>query len=255
MIITDTHTHLYSEAFDDDRREAVQKAIDLGVKRFFIPAIDSTYTESMLALKKDFPGYMFLMTGLHPTHVKENFEEELAHVEEMLNKHTYYAVGEIGIDLYWEKKYLKEQQIAFRKQIQIAKKHKLPIVIHCREAFDEVFEILEEEKGDDLRGIFHCFTGTFEQAEKAISYNMKLGIGGVVTFKNGKIDTFLKNIDLKHIVLETDAPYLAPTPYRGKRNESAYIVNVLEKLADIHSVSNEEIALLTTENSKEVFGI
>lgn len=255
MIITDTHTHLYSEAFDDDRREAVQKAIDLGVKRFFIPAIDSTYTESMLALKKDFPGYMFLMTGLHPTHVKENFEEELAHVEEMLNKHTYYAIGEIGIDLYWEKKYLKEQQIAFRKQIQIAKKHKLPIVIHCREAFDEVFEILEEEKGDNLRGIFHCFTGTFEQAEKAISYNMKLGIGGVVTFKNGKIDTFLKNIDLKHIVLETDAPYLAPTPYRGKRNESAYIVNVLEKLADIHSVSNEEIALLTTENSKEVFGI
>tara|TARA_R110000868_G_scaffold368586_1_gene631679 strand:- start:127 stop:648 length:522 start_codon:yes stop_codon:yes gene_type:complete len=173
----------------------------------------------------------------------------------MLDKHTYYAIGEIGIDLYWEKKYLKEQQIAFRKQIQIAKKHKLPIVIHCRDAFDEVFEILEEEKGDDLRGIFHCFTGTKEQAEKAISYNMKLGIGGVVTFKNGKIDTFLNEIDLQHIVLETDSPYLAPTPYRGKRNESAYIVNVLEKLADIHSVPNEQIALETTKNSKEVFGI
>ena len=255
MIITDTHTHLYSEAFDDDRKEAIQKAIDLGVERFFIPAIDSTYTEGMLALEKEFPGHMFLMTGLHPTHVKENFEDELAHVEEMLDKHTYYAIGEIGIDLYWEKKYLKEQQIAFRKQIQIAKKHKLPIVIHCREAFDEVFKILEEEKGDDLRGIFHCFTGTYEQAEKAISYNMKLGIGGVVTFKNGKIDTFLKNIDLKHIVLETDSPYLAPTPYRGKRNESAYIVNVLEKLADIHGVPNEQIALETTKNSKEVFGI
>ena len=255
MIITDTHTHLYSEAFDDDRKEAIQKAIDLGVERFFIPAIDSTYTEGMLALEKEFPGHMFLMTGLHPTHVKENFEDELAHVEEMLDKHTYYAIGEIGIDLYWEKKYLKEQQIAFRKQIQIAKKHKLPIVIHCRDAFDEVFEILEEEKGDDLRGIFHCFTGTYEQAEKAISYNMKLGIGGVVTFKNGKIDTFLKNIDLKHIVLETDSPYLAPTPYRGKRNESAYIVNVLEKLADIHGVPNEQIALETTKNSKEVFGI
>ena len=255
MIITDTHTHLYSEAFDDDRKEAIQKAIDLGVERFFIPAIDSTYTEGMLALEKEFPGHMFLMTGLHPTHVKENFEDELTHVEEMLGKHIYYAIGEIGIDLYWEKKYLKEQQIAFRKQIQIAKKHKLPIVIHCREAFDEVFEILEEEKGDDLRGIFHCFTGTYEQAEKAISYNMKLGIGGVVTFKNGKIDTFLKNIDLKHIVLETDSPYLAPTPYRGKRNESAYIVNVLEKLADIHGVPNEQIALETTKNSKEVFGI
>ncbi|WP_405399434.1 TatD family hydrolase [Maribacter sp. Asnod2-G09] len=255
MIITDTHTHLYSEAFDEDRKEAIQKAIDLGVKRFFIPAIDSTYTERMLALEKEFPGHMFLMTGLHPTHVKENFEEELAHVEEMLGKHSYYAIGEIGIDLYWEKKYLKEQQIAFRKQIKIAKKHKLPIVIHCRDAFDEVFEVLEDEKGDDLRGIFHCFTGTYEQAEKAISYNMKLGIGGVVTFKNGKIDTFLNNIDLKHIVLETDSPYLAPTPYRGKRNESAYIVNVLEKLADIHSVPNEQIALETTKNSKEVFGI
>ncbi|APQ17793.1 TatD family hydrolase [Maribacter hydrothermalis] len=255
MIITDTHTHLYSEAFDEDRKETVQKAIDLGVKRFFIPAIDSTYTERMLALEKDFPGQMFLMTGLHPTHVKENFEEELAHVEKMLDNHTYYAIGEIGIDLYWEKKYFKQQQIAFRKQIQIAKKYKLPIVIHCRDAFDEIFEILEEEKSDDLWGIFHCFTGSYEQAKKAISYNMKLGIGGVVTFKNGKIDTFLKKIELKHIVLETDSPYLAPKPYRGKRNESAYIVKVLEKLADIHGVPNEQIALETTRNSIAVFGI
>ncbi|WP_116770275.1 TatD family hydrolase [Maribacter litoralis] len=255
MIITDTHTHLYSEAFDDDRKEAIEKAIDLGVKRFFIPAIDSTYTESMLKLEKDFPGHMYLMSGLHPTHVKENFEEELAHVEEMLKTHSYYAVGEIGIDLYWEKKYLKEQQIAFKKQIQLAKRKNLPIVIHCRDAFDEVFEVLEEEKGDGLRGIFHCFTGTLEQAKKAISYNMKLGIGGVVTFKNGKIDTFLDQIELKHIVLETDAPYLAPTPYRGKRNESAYIINVLEKLADIYGVPNEEIAEITTSNSKDVFGV
>ncbi|SEB84788.1 TatD DNase family protein [Maribacter dokdonensis] len=255
MIITDTHTHLYSEAFDEDRKEAIEKAIDLGVQRFFIPAIDSTYTESMLALEKDFPGRMFLMSGLHPTHVNENFEQELLHVEEMLEKHTYYAVGEIGIDLYWEKKYLKEQKIAFKKQIQMAKRKNLPIVIHCRDAFDEVFEVLEEEKGNVLRGIFHCFTGTLEQAKKAISYDMKLGIGGVVTFKNGKIDTFLKEIELKHIVLETDSPYLAPTPYRGKRNESAYIINVLEKMADVYGVSNEEIALVTTNNSREVFGI
>ena len=238
MIITDTHTHLYSEAFDEDRKEAIEKAIDLGVERFFIPAIDSSYTESMLALEKDFPGHMFLMSGLHPTHVNEN-----------------YAVGEIGIDLYWEKKFLKEQKIAFKKQIQLAKRKNLPIVIHCRDAFDEVFEVLEEEKGNGLRGIFHCFTGTLEQAKKAISYNMKLGIGGVVTFKNGKIDTFLKEIELKHIVLETDSPYLAPTPYRGKRNESAYIVNVLEKMADVYGVPNEEIALVTTNNSREVFGI
>tara|TARA_R110002051_G_scaffold186206_2_gene255540 strand:- start:1122 stop:1889 length:768 start_codon:yes stop_codon:yes gene_type:complete len=255
MIITDTHTHLYSEAFEEDRKEAIQKAINLGVERFFIPAIDSTYTDKMLTLEEDFPGHMFLMAGLHPTHVKENYLKELEHVEEMLGKHTYYAIGEIGIDLYWEKKYLNEQQIAFRKQIQIAKKHKLPIVIHCRDAFDEVFEILEKEKGDDLRGIFHCFTGSFEQAKKAISYNMKLGIGGVVTFKNGKIDTFLKEIELKHIVLETDSPYLAPKPYRGKRNESAYIVKILEKLADIHSVPNEQIAIETTKNSIAVFGI
>ncbi|MFV1448152.1 TatD family hydrolase [Maribacter sp. HS] len=255
MIITDTHTHLYSEAFDEDRKEVIEKAIDLGVERFFIPAIDSSYTESMLALEKDFPGRMFLMSGLHPTHVNENFEQELLHVEEMLEKHTYYAVGEIGIDLYWEKKFLKEQKIAFKKQIQLAKSKNLPIVIHCRDAFDEVFEVLEEEKGNGLRGVFHCFTGTLEQAKKAISYDMKLGIGGVVTFKNGKIDTFLKEIELKHIVLETDSPYLAPTPYRGKRNESAYIINVLEKMADVYGVSNEEIALVTTNNSREVFGI
>jgi len=255
MIITDTHTHLYSEAFDEDRKSVVEKALELGVKRFFIPAIDSTYTQSMLELESNFPEQVYLMTGLHPTHVKENYLEELAHVEEMLGKHTYYAIGEIGIDLYWEKKYLKEQQIAFRNQIKLAKKNNLPIVIHCRDAFDEIFEILEEEKGEDLKGIFHCFTGTFSQARLAISYNMKLGIGGVVTFKNGKIDTFLKDIDLKHIVLETDSPYLAPTPYRGKRNESAYIMNVLDKLADIYGVSKEQVATITTDNSIDVFGI
>ena len=255
MMITDTHTHLYSEAFDEDRSDVVQKAIDLGVGRIFVPAIDSTYTQRMLDLEKDFPKHVYLMTGLHPTHVKENFLEELSHVEEMLATHKFYAIGEIGIDLYWEKKYLKEQQIAFKSQIQLAKKNKLPIVIHCRDAFDEVFEILDDEKGEDLRGIFHCFTGTYEQALRAISYNMKLGIGGVVTFKNGKIDMFLKDIDLKYIVLETDSPYLAPTPYRGKRNESSYIVNVLEKLADIHQIPNEQVALVTTKNSIEVFGI
>jgi len=255
MIITDTHTHLYSEAFDEDRVSVVENGINKGVARFFVPAIDSTYTQRMLDLEKDFPEHVYLMAGLHPTHVKDNFKEELQHVEDMLAKHKYYAIGEIGIDLYWEKKFLKEQQIAFTNQIRLAKKNKLPIVIHCRDAFSEVFEILEAEKGVDLRGIFHCFTGTFEQAQKAISYNMKLGIGGVVTFKNGKIDAFLKDIDLKHIVLETDSPYLAPTPYRGKRNESAYIINVLNKLADIYHKTNEEVALITTNNSIEVFGV
>jgi TatD DNase family protein len=255
MIITDTHTHLYSEAFDEDREEMMQRTLDANISRLFIPAIDSTYTASMLQLEKDYPENVFLMMGLHPTHVKENYKEELAHVEEMLNQHKFYAVGEIGIDLYWDKSTLPIQQAAFRHQIQLAKQHKLPIVIHCREAFDEIFEILEEEKSDDLYGIFHCFTGTIEQAHQAISYNMKLGIGGVATFKNGKIDQFLNQIDLKHIVLETDSPYLAPKPFRGKRNESSYILKVVEKLSEIYNTSEEKIADITTENSKAVFGV
>lgn len=255
MVITDTHTHLYSEAFDDDRDEVINNAMELGVERFFIPAIDSTYTQSMLDLETKYPDNVFLMMGLHPTHVKENYKEELSHVEKLLSERKFCAVGEIGIDLYWDKTFLKQQQEAFVYQIRLAKKYKLPIVIHCRESFDEIFEILEQEKGEGLYGIFHCFTGTLGQAHQAISYNMKLGIGGVATFKNGKIDQFLKHIDLKHIVLETDSPYLAPVPYRGKRNESAYIIKVLEKLAFIYDKPLEDIASITTDNSKMVFGI
>jgi TatD DNase family protein len=255
MTITDTHTHLYSEEFDQDRDEMMQRALQNGITRFFIPAIDSSCTQSMYDLEKNYPDNVFLMMGLHPTYVKENYLEELEHVEEELAKRKFYAIGEIGIDLYWEKTHLIEQQIAFRKQIQLAKKYKLPIVIHCREAFDEIFEILEQEKAPDLFGIFHCFSGTYEQALMAISYNMKLGIGGVVTFKNGKIDQFLSQIDLKHIVLETDSPYLAPTPFRGKRNESSYLVNILDMLAQIYKLSAKDIAEITTENSKVIFGI
>ncbi|PKH66960.1 hydrolase TatD [Flavobacterium sp. ALD4] len=255
MTITDTHTHLYSEEFDQDRSEMIQRAIGAGVSRFFIPAIDSSYTAAMYDLEKNYPEQVFLMMGLHPTYVKENYLEELQHVEEELAKRKFYAIGEIGIDLFWDKTHLPEQQIAFRKQIQLAKQYKLPIVIHCREAFDEVFEILEEEKSPELFGVFHCFTGTYEQALQAISYNMKLGIGGVVTFKNGKIDQFLNQIDLKHIVLETDSPYLAPIPFRGKRNESSYLLNVIDKLAVIYDLSAKEIATITTENSKVIFGI
>lgn len=255
MIITDTHTHLYSEAFDEDRDDIIKRALAKNVSRFFVPAIDSTYTKSMLQLEKDYPENIFLMMGLHPTHVKDNYKEELNHVEKMLAQRKFYAVGEIGIDLYWDKTTLGIQQEAFKHQIQLAKKYKVPIVIHCREAFDEIFEILESEKSDDLFGIFHCFTGTLEQAYQAIAYNMKLGIGGVSTFKNGKIDQFLNQIDLKDIVLETDSPYLAPVPYRGKRNESAYIVNVLEKLSSIYNVSLEELAHITTKNSQNVFKV
>ena len=254
-MITDTHTHLYSEQFDDDRQEMMQRAMDAGVTRFFIPAIDSSYTERMLDLEKNYPKDVFLMMGLHPTSVKENYTEELLLVKEWIDQRKFIAIGEIGIDLYWDKTFLAQQQEAFRTQIQWAKEKKLPIIIHCRDAFDEIFEVLETAKGDGLFGIFHCFSGTLEQAKKAISYNMKLGIGGVATFKNGKIDAFLNQIDIKHIVLETDSPYLAPTPYRGKRNESSYITEVIDKLAAIYNLSFNEVAAITTQNSKDVFGI
>jgi TatD DNase family protein len=256
MILTDTHTHLYSEEFQNDRNEIIQKAIESGVSRFFVPSIDSTYTQMMYAIEKQFPENIFLMMGLHPCYVKpENYIEELAHVEQELATRKFQAVGEIGIDLYWDKTTLQIQQDAFKKQIQLAKQYKLGINIHCRDAFDEVFEVLESEKSDDLFGIFHCFTGDFQQAERAIGLGMKLGIGGVVTFKNGKIDQFLHEIELKHIVLETDSPYLAPVPYRGKRNESSYTKLVAEKLAQIYQLPVEEIARITTENSKAVFGL
>ena len=209
----------------------------------------------MYELEARYPENVFLMMGLHPTHVQENYEEELIHVEEQFERRRFYAVGEIGIDLHWDKSTLAIQQEAFRRQIKLAKKYKLPIVIHCRKAFDEIFDILEEEKSDDLFGIFHCFTGNLEQAKRALSYNLKLGIGGVVTFKNGKIDKFLNEIPLKEIVLETDGPYLSPTPFRGKRNEPEYLIKVAEKLAEIYEKPLAEIAEITTQNSKDIFGI
>ncbi len=255
MILTDTHTHLYSSQFQEDRNEMMQRAIEAGVSRLFVPSIDSTYTQKMYDIESQFPDNVFLMMGLHPTYVKENYLEELAFVETELERRKFYAIGEIGMDLFWDKTFLKQQQLAFQFQIQLAKKYKLGINIHCRDAFDETFEVLESEKATDLFGIFHCFTGDLDQAQRAISLGMKLGIGGVATFKNGMIDQFLHEIDLQHIVLETDAPYLAPAPHRGKRNESSYTLLVAQKLAEIYKVSVEEIAQITTENSKAVFGI
>ena len=256
MILTDTHTHLYSEEFDQDRTEMIQRAIDVGVSRFFVPSIDSGYTQKMYDLEAQFPENVFLMMGLHPCYVKpETYKQELVHVETELANKKFYAIGEIGVDMHWDKTTLNIQQQAFRHQIQLAKKHKLAINIHCREAFDEVFEVLESEKATDLFGIFHCFAGDFTQARRAIDLNMKLGIGGVATFKNGKIDQFLNEIDLQHIVLETDSPYLAPVSFRGKRNESSYTKLVAEKLSQIYQLPIQEIARITTENSKLIFGI
>lgn len=254
MILTDTHTHLYSEEFSEDREKMIQSAIDSGVSRLFVPSIDSSYTQKMYALEAQYPENVFLLMGLHPCYVKENYEDELAHVITELENRKFAAIGEIGIDLFWDKSFLKQQQDVFLKQIQLAKQYKLPINIHCREAFNEVFEILEQEKSEELWGIFHCFTGDFNQAQQAISCGMKLGIGGVATFKNGEIDQFLNEIDLKHIVLETDAPYLAPVPYRGKRNESSYIKVIAEKLSEIYQLPIEDIAAITTQNSKDIFG-
>jgi len=255
VIFTDTHTHLYSDSFDADRDQVIADAIGAGVSRFFLPAINASYISGMRALKAAYPEQMHLMSGLHPTHVKEDYREELCVLEAFLETDSCVAVGEIGIDLYWDRTFLSEQQDAFSIQIGWAKARKFPIVIHCRDAFNEVFEVLEAHKGPDLRGIFHCFTGSYEQALKAISYGMKLGIGGVLTFKNGGLDAFIHQIDLSHLVLETDAPYLAPVPYRGKRNESSYLPLVAERLSNLTGHSLAHIAAHTTQNSVDVFGI
>jgi TatD DNase family protein len=253
--IVDTHTHLYLDKFKEDIDKVISRAKENGVSKFIFPAIDSSHFENMHNLKNRYPENIYLMTGLHPTDVKENYKEELDFVTKTLKNHNYVAVGEIGIDLYWDKSFLKQQQEAFRFQIRLAVNNDLPIVIHCREAFDEIFEILNEENCETLRGVFHCFTGDLNQAKKAISLGFLLGIGGVVTFKNGGIDKFLNQIDLKYIVLETDSPYLAPVPFRGKRNESSYIIYVLEKLSELYKIPKEEIASVTTNNAKKMFSL
>ena len=255
MKIIDTHTHLYLNQFKDDIDKVIQRSKDKGINKFIFPAIDSTHFNDMHDLKNKYPGSIYLMSGLHPVDVKENFKEELEFVVNSLKSHSYVAIGEIGIDLYWDKTYLKQQQDAFEFQIRLAIKNDLPIVIHCREAFNEIFEILDKENCSKLRGVFHCFTGTLEQANRAIRLGFNLGIGGVVTFKNGGIDKFLSQIDLKHIVLETDSPYLAPVPFRGKRNESSYITYIIDKLSEIYGLPIKEIASVTTKNAEKVFAL
>ncbi len=253
MKLIDTHTHLYIEDFDQDRKEQIELAIKNGVHKFYLPAIDKSYTSKMLDLKTKYPENIFLMSGLHPTHVKKNYKNELNHVKQNLKSRDFCAVGEIGIDLYWDKSNLVNQQKVFDQQIIWAKEFDLPIVIHCRDAFNEIFEILEQHKDDKLRGIFHCFTGNFDEAQKAINFNMKLGIGGVITFKNGKIDRFINEIPIESIVLETDSPYLAPVPYRGKRNESSYLPLIAKKVAECYNVPIEFVAEKTTESANSIF--
>jgi TatD DNase family protein len=256
VILTDTHTHLYADPFDEDRPSMIQRALDAGVSRMFMPNIDSESIPGMFALAKAFPENCFPMMGLHPCSVNEEFQKELKVVEYWLSQRTFYAVGEIGIDLYWDKTFAEQQAYAFEFQIRLAKKHGLPIVIHTRNAFNEAFDIVKRNHDSTLRGIFHCFSGSAEEAEKVISLgSFKLGIGGVLTFKNSGLDKALRDISLEHLVLETDAPYLAPVPHRGKRNESAYLALVAEKIAQLKNTSMEEVARITTENSKHIFGV
>jgi len=255
MILTDTHTHLYSTEFDEDRVDLVENALSKGISRFFLPNIDSKSISFLLQLERQFPKNCFSMMGLHPCSVNATYQQELLLVEHWLGKRKFVAIGEIGIDLYWDKTFLKQQQDAFRRQIELAKKYQLPYVIHARNSFDEVMEIVDEFKSDHIKAIFHCFSGTIEQAERVISSgDFKLGIGGTVTFKNSGVDKIVEAINLKHLVLETDAPFLAPTPFRGKRNNPDYLVLIAQKIAAIKNISIEEVAKITTQNSFDVFG-
>ena len=249
----DTHTHLYLDHFKDDIDDVIQRAISVGVEKFYLPSISSKYNESMHDLESKFPNRVFCMIGLHPCYVDKNFELEIKFVKDQIKSNSYKAIGEIGIDLFHEKKYFKQQIIAFEEQIKLAIEYDLPIIIHSRESFDEIFEVLKKYKSDKLKGIFHCFTGNEDQARKIIDLNFFLGIGGVVTFKNGKISEFLSSIPLNKIVLETDSPYLAPVPYRGKRNESSYLSIIASKLSEIYNLDVSEISRITQQNSNEIF--
>lgn len=256
MHLIDTHTHLFAQEFDEDRSEVIHRALEKGVQQMLLPNIDSRSIQPMLNLCKEFPNNCFPMIGIHPCDVKENYLEELVIIEEWLQIENFVAVGEIGIDLYWDKSTLSIQADAFRKQIELAKKYKLPIAIHVRNSFDEVLDIVDELNDDNLSGVFHCFTGNEVQANHIINYSgFKLGIGGVVTFKNSGLDKTLSTISIENLILETDSPYLAPTPYRGKRNESSHVVLVAEKLAEIYGKSLQEIASITTKSAKELFKI
>jgi len=253
MNLIDTHTHLYLSEFDNDRERVIKSAMNNGIRKFLLPNIDNNTVLPMLKLASQFPEACYPMIGLHPTSVKNNYDKELIRIANWLPKETFYAIGEIGIDLYWDKTYKEEQMKAFREQIGLALNNQLPVVIHIRESFDEVFQILDEFKPDYPKGIFHSFTGNLDQAHRAIAMGFKLGIGGIVTFKNAGLDKIVKDINPEHIVLETDSPYLAPVPKRGKRNESSYMVFTTQKIAELHHISIEKIAEITTQNAIKIF--
>ena len=253
MILTDTHTHLYLDAFNEDRQKVIENALNNGVKYMLLPNINSDSAENLISLWLQFPENCFPMMGLHPTSVKENYEEELDLVAEWHEQERFIAVGEIGIDLYWDKTFQKQQEEAFRFQIDLALQKKLPIVIHSRDSFDEIIHILNDYKNSTLTGVFHCFTGNIDQANVVIEMGFMIGIGGVVTFKNSGLAETISKIDMKYILLETDSPFLSPMPFRGKRNESAYTRVVAQKIADIKNMDISEVAEKTTENAIRLF--
>ena len=250
----DTHTHLYVDAFDEDRDDVIKECISSSIDKLLLPNIDVQSISRLLTLAKSYPKTCYPMMGLHPCSVNSNFENDLEIIKKALDENKFIAVGEIGIDLYWEKSTLSFQEEAFAIQIEWAKKKKLPIVIHARESYDEIFKVLDKYNDENLSGVFHCFTGTKNQANQIINYgNFKLGIGGVVTFKNGGLDNTLKDVAIEQIVLETDSPYLSPSPFRSKRNKSPYLIYIAEKLSEIYNCRLDEIANQTTKNALEIF--
>jgi TatD DNase family protein len=255
MILTDTHCHLYAEEFAGDIDAVIERATQQGVNKFYLPAIDSSTHSSMIALEEQYPGRCIAMMGLHPCYVKDNYTSELQLVEDWLAQRKFVAVGEIGLDFYWDKTFVEQQYKAFRKQIELALHYQLPIVIHTRNAMAETIALVREYAPQGLTGIFHCFSGNYEDASAIIDMGFSLGIGGVITYKNAGLAEVIEKIDLQHLVVETDAPYLTPVPFRGKRNESAYLKFVVEKLALVKKVSADEIAAVTTANAEKIFGL
>jgi len=253
-MFVDTHSHIYSEEFSSDRSEVIVNALKSGVSKIILPNIDSSTIKPLLDLTASNTDLFIPLIGLHPTSVKEDFHKELEIIEYWLNKRKFSGIGEIGIDLYWDKTFINEQIEAFRIQIGWAKKAGIPIVIHVRDSFPEVIEVIEQEKDESLRGVFHSFTGTIDQAAHVIELGFKIGVGGIVTFKNSGLDEVVQQIDLQHILLETDSPWLAPVPHRGRRNESAYITSIATKVALLHNISTEEVGRVTTQNAKQLFG-
>lgn len=249
--LIDTHCHLYLEEFDSDLPELMNRADKARVSRIYLPSLDSAHFQPMMALEKKYPDRCFPMIGIHPCYVKENFEEELAFMKSELEKRPFAAIGEIGLDYYWDRKFDEYQMIAFLEQVKMAQKHRLPIVIHSRSSMNETIDVLQRYEG--LKGIFHCFSGTEENARDIINCGLVLGIGGVVTYKNAGLDKVVATLPLDKMVLETDAPYLTPVPYRGKRNESSYLQYVVKKIAEIKNITVEEVAAVTTATARSVF--